>query len=518
MKRVYCIFLILSLLGFCGCEVVPSPAPNGTLKVDHGANVARLNSGISSFEITFTSTCDWNIAIHGRDFEISPMSGKGSTTPQTITVTSLCQNLGNATIERGSFNICLKGYSTKYNIKVEQCAKSNRTIFAWFFGTSLSYYFGVNADCMKDAISKDILGNDRFLLFIQTSRNNALIKELYYDAKENKCKESIFGQISLPEKLTGEQFGEYLAEMMNIAPAERYAMIVGGHSTAWLPALPSSGGVPLSVGEYMPDWTPVPGAEITRNIGENNVKLDIADFAEGLSYTGKKFDWLYFDVCFMSSLEASYELRNLTDYIVASPCEIMGYGSPFDLLLENLVVDDLNGACDIYTTFYQYTHSGSKSGCIATIVCSELDELAAKAKALNETATVTDLNIFSVQSFEGRSSHIFFDTEDYVLKAYDNATLVDAFCKQLDKTVINRYHTDKFYSVYNGKMNDINHYSGLNFTPNEDCIAVLESQIAALKSGANADLSTLGLLEDQCDELKKYLPYLQETAWYKATH
>lgn len=518
MKRLYYIFIILSLLGFCGCDITPSPAPNGTLKVENRASVARLDSGLGSFEITFTSTCDWSIAIHGQGFELSPMRGKGSTEPQTVTVRALRENLGNAIVKRGSFDICLQGYSTKYNIKVEQCAKSDRTILAWLFGTSLSYYFDINIECMQKAIAGDILGNDRFVVLSQSSRNKAVIKELYYDAEKRCCKECVITTINLPETLTGEQFGRYLAKMMSSAPAERYAMIVGGHSTAWLPALPSSGGVPLSVGEYMPDWTPMPGAEITRNIGEHNVKLDIDEFAEGLSYTGKKLDWIYFDVCFMSSLEASFELRNNTDYIIGSPCEIMGYGSPFDQLLDDLVADDLDGACRTYYNYYENEYSGSKSGCMATIVCSELDELAAKVKALNATSVVADLDVLSLQPYEGRTTHAFFDIEDYVIKAYDNEALVDAFCKQLDKAVINRYHTEKFYSVFNGKLNAINHFSGMNFTPNDGCIALLDSQIAAMKSDANADLSVLDMLEDQRDELNHYLPYLKETAWYKATH
>ena len=300
MKIQSYILALLLILGLYGCEAPSSPAPNGTLNVNHSVTVARLSSGLSSFEITFTSTCDWSIATHGQGFEVSPMSGVGSAEPQTITVTALCKNSGNEVAERGDFDICLKGYSTKYNIKVEQCAASERTILTWFFGTSLSYYFGVNVECMHKALANNILGNNRLLVFIQTARSKGIIKELYYDSKENVSKECVFGEIALPETLTAEQFGEYLTRVMDIAPAERYAMIVGGHSTAWLPSLPSSGGVPLSVGGYIPDWTPMPGAEITRNIGENNVKLDIKEFANGLAYTGKKFDWIYFDVCFMS--------------------------------------------------------------------------------------------------------------------------------------------------------------------------------------------------------------------------
>ena len=553
MRRIASIVVALLLVVLVGCDVDPAPAPAGSLTVDTKSMVVRLSDGLSSAKFTFTATQDWHIETKGQAFEVSPMRGKASAEPQTVTITALDRNHGEKTLQRGSFDICLDKFKNKYSVKVEQCAAAERTILTWFFGTSLSYYFGVNIDCMKLAIANNILGNDRFLLFAHTSKSEGVIKELYYDAHINACVENVIRKVALPETLTGADFGKYLSEMMSIAPAEKYALIVGGHSTAWLPKSPSSGGVELSVGGgYLPNWSPAIGAEVTRNIGESSVRLDIDEFAEGLAATRKRFDWIYFDVCFMSSLEAAYELRNQAKYVIGSPCEIMGYGSPFDLLLDELVVDDLDGACRTYYNYYNTSYYGSKSGCIATIVCDELDNLAAKVKALNASKFSDKLDIFSVQTYEGRPAHIFFDAEDFVLKGYDDFALVSDFVEQLDQTVINRYHTEKFYSTYNARMNDINHFSGVNFTPEDGCIALLKSQkevmqqdvdakkaeLAELKnrlesmgvpptsseqynalySQVSAAESKLEKMEEQLAELEYYNSSLRKTAWYKATH
>ncbi|MBQ2395161.1 MAG: hypothetical protein II307_05305, partial [Alistipes sp.] len=157
-------------------------------------------------------------------------------------------------------------------------------------------------------------------------------------------------------------------------------------------------------------------------------------------------------------------------------------------------------------------------GCIATIVCDQLDNLASIVKSLNQESVSTDLNVLSLQTYEGRSAHIFYDIEDYVINAYGNNPLISTFCAQLDKTVINRYHTEKFYSTYNAQLNDIHHYSGINFTPDEACINVLDRQIKDLESSGQDSGTNYTNLQNQFRELNHYLPSLRNTEWYKATH
>ena len=529
MKQLLRILPLLFILVSTGCNEKNGPVASvGSLVVDNGCTVARLNNtATDTFEVTFTATRDWYIESSGKAFSVYPTRGKGSDNPQTITISTLSKNVSEKAVQRGSIEICLKGFSTKHRIKVVQCAATPRTIIAYFFGTSLSYYFGINIECMMQAISANILGNDRLIAFVQTSKTKGVIKELFYDNSKKTGAECVIREVELPTLFDGKNFGGILSQIMDVAPAEKYAMIVGGHSTAWLPESPvqESEGTPFKMGYgYRPNWTPAIGAEVTRTIGESNIKLDISQFTEGLHSTNQVFDWIYFDVCFMSSIEASYELRNCAKYIVASPCEIMGYGSPFDRLLDELVADDLDGACREYHDYYSRVYYGSKSGCIATIVCDELEALAATVKPLNPLP-VADFDIFSLQAYEGRTAHIFFDLEHFALTAYSDDALISAFCSQLDKTVINRYHTTRFYSAYNAKMNPIVHYSGVNFTPNEGCIETLER---LYNDDGNEDGDDESLeprqvtryydLEEQINELKTYLPSLRQTAWYKATH
>lgn len=42
-----------------------------------------------------------------------------------------------------------------------------------------------------------------------------------------------------------------------------------------------------------------------------------------------KMEYILFDDCYMSSLEAAYDLRHVTRHLIACPTEIMAYGMPY---------------------------------------------------------------------------------------------------------------------------------------------------------------------------------------------
>ena len=68
--------------------------------------------------------------------------------------------------------------------------------------------------------------------------------------------------------------------------------------------------------------------------------MDISELAAAIDGSGVRFDYLLFDACFMSSVEALYDLRRAADYIVASPCEVMAHGFPYDTVIPSLFADD----------------------------------------------------------------------------------------------------------------------------------------------------------------------------------
>lgn len=54
----------------------------------------------------------------------------------------------------------------------------------------------------------------------------------------------------------------------------------------------------------------------------------------------------------------AYDLRKITRHLIASPCEVMAYGYPYDLVMPYLFTDggtgyDLDGVCRSFYEFYE---------------------------------------------------------------------------------------------------------------------------------------------------------------------
>ena len=118
-------------------------------------------------------------------------------------------------------------------------------------------------------------------------------------------------------------------------PADSYGLVMWGHATGWVPAdlnimnqrsKPlTEEGISWSQGMERQIWKQMPNALPTKSYGG---KMEISELASALP-EGRKIEFMLFDACFMSSIEALYDLRNTAQYIIASPTEVMGNGFPY---------------------------------------------------------------------------------------------------------------------------------------------------------------------------------------------
>jgi hypothetical protein len=157
-----------------------------------------------------------------------------------------------------------------------------------------------------------------------------------------------------------------LKDMKALCPAESYAFTFGSHATGWLPA-----------------------SHYTRSIGDDNSsKINLPQFADALENSGIHFDYILMDACLMSQVEVAYELRNVADYLILSPAEVMAYGFPYKDMIydmmrtgnkENIAISMAQTYIDYYKT-YEFPWAT-----IAVIKSSEMQNLAdATAKLISD--------------------------------------------------------------------------------------------------------------------------------------
>ena len=346
-------------------------------------------------------------------------------------------------------------------------AEVDRTLIFHFFGTSLGTYFKTNIKDATQAIKEGALcDNNRVVCILQINSTSGSIFELCYNPSDGEVVQRHIDNFTLNSSLVSpDEIGSLIRKAADSAPAKSYALVLAGHGTGWIPRDTSRGGA-STLGITYDSWIPAAGAEVTRNFGESNIKLNITELTDGISRSGLSLEFILFDACFMSNIEAVYDLRDAAKYIIASPCEIMGRGFPYHRTLHHLFGEnyDIEKAAESYYLFYRDEYvGGARCGSVALYDCAEVESLAEATRAVMATAT-DDYDRASLQTYEGKTTHEFYDFGEFVnIVATDEAALA-MFNEQLERTVIAKFTLPTFYSAYgNYGTYDINEevYSGV---------------------------------------------------------
>lgn len=361
------------------------------------------------------------------------------------------------------------------------------------WSTNLTGFFNINIADMEEAIAEGILEHERVLVFLATSPTKASMFELTYDAANGTCERQPLKEYEDHPCTTAEGITSILNDMKTFAPATTYSMTIGGHGMGWLPVLNNT--PPLIPIKASTTHTTAPvyhwdakSDYQTRHFGgtTTNYQTDITTLAKAIEDANITMEYILFDACYMSCIEVAYDLRHVTRHLIASTCEIMGYGMPFHPMAQHLL-GDINYE-GITQSFYDfYIGYSMPCGTIATTVTEELDSLATLMQKINTLNTWDQKQTSSLQYFDGYNPHIFYDLGDYVNNLCTDTLLLAQFNEQLERAVPPALckHTPTFYSAYNNRQKNIQSFSGLTIS------APSTHQLALPKT---------------------------ETNWYKATH
>ena len=335
--------------------------------------------------------------------------------------------------------------------------ENDQTVLMYLpWGTDLLTYFQTNIEDLEKAIAKNNLRNERVLVYLNTTPTEASLFELKYENGKNTR--------TTLKTYTGHPFTTaagvttMLNDMIRFAPANRYAMVIGCHGMGWMPV-----GTNLSRGAEEKEYWEYGGELQTRWFGGQSpqYQTDIQTLAEGISGAGIRMEYILFDDCYMSSIEAVYDLKDVCGHIIGCPTEIMIYGMPYEKIGRHLFGRvDYEGIANEFLAFYKsYTYP---YGTIGTTVCAEMDDMAAVMKKINEKFTLDPTLLNSIQRMDGYSPIRFFDFGDYVDKLCTDPALKAEFEAQLERTFPARYkkHTEYYPSNRMGAVK-INTYSGI---------------------------------------------------------
>lgn len=380
-----------------------------------------------------------------------------------------------------------------------------QTVFMFFpWSNSLLSDFRRTVEDMQTVVAERSMKNERIMVFMATSEREAVLFEL---KKQNgRCLTDTLRRYSDRPFTSRQWLTSLFSEVMTLAPASRYGMVVGCHGLAWVPVqgqrnarkrLGSQEKIDEEDNLYKEEKIDkegepndlmhfeVQGPVTTRFIGGTypETQIETTDLADAMADAGFHTEYILFDACYMSSVEVAYELKDVTHYLIASPTEVLSYGFPYITMGKHLLgTPNYKGIVDSFISFY--SSYNLPYGTVAVTDCTQLDALAAIAQQIN-AADAEQLVPNGVQIMDGYSPTLFYDLGHLMSLKDAGTVLTAAFAEQLDKAVPYKGHTGQYFTTLKDAPVDIKHYSGLN--------------------------TSQGSLNHMADRLS-------ETAWYKATN
>ena len=224
----------------------------------------------------------------------------------------------------------------------------------------------------------------------------------------------------------------------NTFPSKHYGLVITSHGNGWIPGDYTGENFDMSVAPF---WI---GAEYDGSY-LNRKSLDITQLRTALPF---RLDYIAFDACLMGGVEVAYELKDVCDYLVASPTEVISDGFNYQNMAARLLSDgepDLQGLCEDYFNMCV----GSRSyATIGLYDCSKMQALADVCKPIFESHRdeVFSVNPYSVQSYN-YSFNYNFDFRDYVKALHATEEELKALDAALDELVIYKNATPYFITT-----------------------------------------------------------------------
>lgn len=195
-----------------------------------------------------------------------------------------------------------------------------------------------------------------------------------------------------------------IEDTQTLYPNKKYGLVIWSHGDGWLPWLRS-----------------------TAMDSSSGSAINIDELADALPDGGLEYIW--FDACFMGSIEVFYQLREKAHYLIGSPTEVVMAGAydtsgiPYHKVLPYLMSGEetsLRTACQNYIQYYMEKPAGStlQSASLAMVNTTKLEALQQETKKLlaGKLSAIDGIDLSSLQAYHRPQYpfHIYYDLGDVV--------------------------------------------------------------------------------------------------------
>lgn len=276
--------------------------------------------------------------------------------------------------------------------------KASRTLLFYMAGdNTLGDETQDKIDALAEAWDAVQTGNR---LLIYQDRGGAYVPRLL----EIKTGADAKGTVEVLEEYADENsastkvFARALNDMVRICPGDDYGLIVFSHGSGWLPS-----------GTYLQ-----PYSVAVDGINE----FELTEFARVIP--NGQFRFIIFESCLMAGVEVAYELKNKTQYILASCGEILspGFTPLYGKMLQCLykATPELTEFAQAYYEYCNRLAGEARSATVSVVSTAGLAPLKPLlARAESNVEYFDWLEREKVQHFDRREKdHLYYDLEGYI--------------------------------------------------------------------------------------------------------
>ena len=238
-----------------------------------------------------------------------------------------------------------------------------------------------------------------------------------------------------------DNFREVLGRAQQLCPAESYGLVLWGHADGWAIETDSVARAPRRA--YGIDN----GVNTSIYGGADAKWLNLPSMRKALTQLGTPWKFIFCDCCNMQSVETAYELRGVTDYLIASPAEITGVGAPYDVLVKDFFITSSDeqmyqAICDDYYAQLDYVQGHLPISVIRTANISRLAEatrviLPQVSQYIGQENATKGVIYYYAHNRNSENEKVMYDAKNMISRALsDDPAAYSAWLNQLDQTVV----------------------------------------------------------------------------------
>lgn len=321
-----------------------------------------------------------------------------------------------------------------------QTKKASRTVIVYIAGDNnlASYVYSDLSEMLQGSKSMPSDGN----LIAYIDRGNTSDMPCIVNIKEGVA-DTVYVSESNTYSSDPTVMKTILSKIMEEYPANDYGLLLWGHANGWIIDDDS-----ISVQTKTRSIKPSTKQDVSIREAygvDNGYWINIPTLANVLSSLPSKFKFIFGDCCCFQSVENAYELRNVTDYIIASPAEIPGVGAPYNTVVPALFSTSATFYQEIVDT-YAAQRVSSYYEPLSVIKTSEMESLASATSPLLQAVAeaggverTNDLVYYYSDDNLSPRYKLLYDMQDLFMKYVEDANLYATWKSALDKAVVYKH-------------------------------------------------------------------------------